>query len=685
LTAALSRGYSAADISFMEDSMSSAIEKKAIDTIRVLAIDAIEKARSGHPGLPMGAAPMGYTLWHRHLLIDPADPKWPDRDRFVLSAGHGSMLQYALLHLAGFPLTMDDIKNFRQLGSLTPGHPEFGHTAGVETTTGPLGQGIANAVGMAIAERMLAARFNRPGHTVVDHRTYVLCGDGDLMEGISYEAAALAGHLGLGKLIVLYDSNDISLDGPTSLAFTEDVVKRFEACGWQVRTVQNGDTDISAIDRAIAASKMDAGRPSLIVVKTTIGYGAPNKQGTEAAHGAPLGEKEAPLARAALGHAATPPFTVDKEVYQHFSAIAERGKARHAAWRTVAEKWAKAFPELAAEWKNGVNLDAGTLFEQALPAFKTGDKVPTRKANGMALNAVAKHIPWLVGGDADLSCSTLTAIEGGGTFSKETPAGRNLRFGVREHAMGAIANGIACHGGLRPYTATFFSFVDYMRPAVRLAALCNLPVIFIFTHDSLAVGEDGPTHQPVEQLASIRCIPGLTVIRPSDATEVNAAWKLIMRHTDGPVALILSRQALPVLDRASLAPAEELERGAYLLADAVDPRATLLATGSEVALALEARRSLAEQGIAVRVVSMPSQDIFDRQEVAYRERILPRSIPTIAIEAGSTFGWHRYVGDTGITIGIDRFGASGPGDTVMAHFGFTASSVTERIRGLLSR
>ena len=665
--------------------MGSAIEKKAVDAIRVLAVDAIEKARSGHPGLPMGAAPMGYTLWHRHLMVDPADPAWPDRDRFVLSAGHGSMLQYALLHLAGFPLAMDDIKNFRQLGSLTPGHPEFGHTAGVETTTGPLGQGIANAVGMAIAERMLAARFNRPGHTVVDHRTYVLCGDGDLMEGISYEAVALAGHLGLGKLIVLYDSNDISLDGPTALTFTEDVTKRFEACGWQVRTVPHGDTDISAIDRAISASKMDAGRPSLIIVKTTIGYGAPNKQGKEAAHGAPLGDKEAPLARAALGHGDIAPFTVTKEIYDHFAAIRERGKTKHAAWKTAVEKWTKAFPELAQEWRNGINLDAGTLFEQALPAFKPGDKLATRKASGMALNAVAKHVPWLVGGDADLSCSTLTAIENGGDFSKDDHAGRNLRFGVREHAMGAIANGIACHGGLRPYTATFFSFVDYMRPAVRLAALCGLPVIFIFTHDSLAVGEDGPTHQPVEQLASIRCMPGLTVIRPSDATEVNAAWKLIMRHTDGPVALILSRQALPALDRAVLAPAEELERGAYLLSDAADPRAALIATGSEVPLALDAQRLLAEQGIAVRVVSMPSQDLFDRQDAAYRERIVPRRLPTISIEAGSTFGWHRYVGDTGLAIGVDRFGASGPGDTVMAHFGFTAPAIVERVKALLSR
>ncbi|HNT28659.1 MAG TPA: transketolase [bacterium] len=602
----------------------------------------------------------------------------------MLSNGHASMLIYALLHLSGYDLAMSELRNFRQLHSKTPGHPEVDMTPGVETTTGPLGQGISNAVGMALAEKLLAHEFNRPGHTVVDHRTYVLCGDGDLMEGISYEAAALAGHLGLGKLIVLYDSNDISLDGPTSLTFTEDVVKRFEACGWQVRTVQNGDTDISAIDRAIAASKMDAGRPSLIVVKTTIGYGAPNKQGKESAHGAPLGEKEAPLARAALGHATTPPFTVEKDVYHHFSVIAERGKARHAAWKIAAEKWAKAFPELATEWNNGINLDAGTLFEQALPAFKPGDKIPTRKASGMALNAVAKHVPWLVGGDADLSCSTLTAIENGGDFSKDNPAGRNIRFGVREHAMGAIANGIACHGGLRPYTATFFSFVDYMRPAVRLASLCKLPVIFIFTHDSLAVGEDGPTHQPVEQLASIRCIPGLTVIRPSDATEVNAAWELIMRHTGGPVALILSRQALPVLDRTALAPAEELEHGAYLLSDAIDPRATLIATGSEVALALDARRLLAEQGIAVRVVSMPSQDLFDRQDTAYRERILPRHLPTIAIEAGSTSGWHRYVGDTGLAIGVDRFGASGPGDTVMAHFGFTAGAVAERVKDLLS-
>ncbi len=664
--------------------MSTAIEKKAIDTIRVLSIDAIEKANSGHPGLPMGAAPMGYTLWLRHLAIDPAAPAWPDRDRFVLSAGHGSMLLYSLLHLSGFAVTMEDIKNFRQLGSRTPGHPEFGHTPGVETTTGPLGQGIANAVGMAIAERMLAARFNRPGHTVVDHRTYVLCGDGDLMEGISYEAAALAGHLGLGKLIVLYDANDISLDGPTALTFTEDIVKRFEACHWQVRVVQNGDTDISAIDRAISASKVESGRPSLIVVKTTIGYGAPNKQGSAAAHGAPLGEKEAALARAGLGHGDKPPFTVDKETYEHFAVIQERGRKGHTAWVERFNRWEKAFPDLAAAWRNGVALDAGTLFEQTLPAFKPGDKIPTRKANGAALNAVAKIVPWLVGGDADLSCSTLTAIENGGSFSKTEPAGRNIHFGVREHAMGSIANGIACHGGLRPYTATFFSFVDYMRPSLRLAALCKLPVIFLFTHDSLAVGEDGPTHQPIEQLASIRCIPGLITIRPSDATETAEAWKFIMRHIDGPVALILSRQALPVLDRTVLAPADGLHRGAYILADEPSPRAAFIATGSEVPLALEAKKLLAAQGIALRIVSMPSQELFERQDIAYRNEILPPALPKISLEAGTTFGWHRYVGTDGLTIGIDRFGASGPGDTVMAHFGFTPEAVADRIARHLS-
>ncbi len=665
--------------------MTTTIETRAINTIRVLAIDAIEKAKSGHPGLPMGAAPMGYALWHRHLVVDPSDPQWPDRDRFVLSAGHGSMLQYALLHLAGFAVTMDDIKRFRQWDSITAGHPERGLAPGVETTTGPLGQGFANAVGMAIAERMLAARFNRPGHTIVDHYTYVLCGDGDLMEGISYEAASLAGHLGLGRLIVLYDSNGISLDGPTSLTFTEDIAQRFDSCGWQVLTVPDGNTDIEAIDHAIDAAKKETTRPSLIVVKTTIGFGSPNKQGSAAAHGAPLGEKEATLARERLGFSGIPPFTVEPEVYEHFSAVAKRGKEKRANWKERFERWSREFPDLAAEWRNGMLLDASSATNNLLATFKTGEKIATRKASGTALNEAAKRIPWLVGGDADLSCSTLTAIENGGSFSKENRAGRNLHFGVREHAMGAIVNGIACHGGLRPYAATFFSFVDYLRPALRMAALCKLPAIFIFTHDSIAVGEDGPTHQPIEQLASIRCMPGLIVIRPADATETEAAWRFILTYTAGPVALVLTRQTVPVIDRTGLASAEGLSHGAYLLADAEKPHATLIATGSEVSLALETRALLAQRGIFLRVVSMPSREVFERQEPTYRRTVLRPDLPIITLEAATTFGWERYTGKEGLAIGIDHFGHSAPGEEVAARLGFTAGVIAEKLFAFLSR
>ena len=663
------------------------IDQLSINTIRTLAIDAVQKANSGHPGLPLGAAPMAYVLWQRHLRHNPKDPRWPNRDRFVLSAGHGSMLLYTLLHLTGYDVTMEDLKAFRQWESRTPGHPEMLLTAGVEATTGPLGQGTGNAVGMEIAERMLAHRFNRPDHSIVDHRTYAIVSDGDLMEGISSEAGSLAGHLKLGKLIYLYDCNHVSLDGPTSLAFsTEDVAARYAAYGWHVLRVDKGDTDIEAIDAAIKAAEAETARPSLIVIQTTIGYGSPHKQGTSQAHGSPLGVEEVALTKKALGWDPDCSFYIPDAASAHLRRAVERGQQAQAEWQGRFDAYAKAFPDLAVEWRQSLRGELPQGWDADLPSWKPGEAVATRTAGGKALNAIATHVPWLVGGDADLSTSTDTALKDAGSFDGQTGAGRNFHFGVREHTMGAIANGIAYHGGLRPFAATFFVFSDYMRPAVRLAALNELPVIFVWTHDSVGLGEDGPTHQPIEHLMSLRAMPQLHVVRPGDAAETAAAWRWAMTHRTGPVAFVLTRQKLPVLDRTRLAPASGVEKGAYVLAEADGgaPRAIIMATGSEVSVALAAREVLAQEGLCARVVSMPCWELFQAQSAEYRESVLPAAVKArVSVEAGVTFGWHRWLGDAGVAIGIDRFGSSAPGETNMEKFGFTADNVARVVRSLV--
>jgi transketolase len=662
------------------------LDQLCVDTIRTLSIDAVQKANSGHPGLPMGAAPMAYVLWSRHLRHNPKNPHWHNRDRFVLSAGHGSMLIYSLLHLTGYDVSLDDVKNFRQWESNTPGHPESFMTLGVEATTGPLGQGTANAVGMAIAERRLAHLFNSPGFNLVDHYTYALVGDGDLMEGISAEAASLAGHLQLGKLIYLYDSNDISLDGPTDLTYTEDVAKRYESYGWQVLLVEDGDHDLDAIDAAIKAAKDESTRPSLIIVKTTIGFGSPKKAGSEAAHGAPLGDEEILATKKQLGWPSEEPFFLPEEAIAHFRTAVDRGQADEAAWQSRLEAFAKAQPEQFLDWQRGLDGQLPHNFDDAFPHFEAGKAMATRSVSGKIINYIANLSPLFFGGDADLSCSTKTAINDGGDFDGQTGEGRNIRYGVREHAMGAIANGIAYHGGLRSYTATFFCFADYMRPAMRLAALSKLPVTFVFTHDSIALGEDGPTHQPVEHLASLRSMPNMVTIRPADANETTEAWKAAMRHLDGPVSLVFTRQDVPTLDREVNADASGLAKGAYVLRDfgGDTPQLILMATGSEVALALEAGEQLAAEDVSVRVVSMPSWELFKAQDADYRESVLPPGIKArVAVEAGVTFGWDRWVGDRGIVIGIDSFGASAPGDENMRRFGFTVENVVAKAKTLI--
>ena len=657
----------------------------AINTIRLLSVDAVQKANAGHPGLPMGAAPMTYVLWQNHLRHNPKNPKWPDRDRFVLSGGHGSMLLYSMLHLTGYDLALDELKAFRQWGSRAPGHPESFCTPGVEATTGPLGQGATNAVGMAMAERFLAGRYNQPGHTIVDHMTYAMLGDGDMMEGITHEAASLAGHLKLGKLVWLYDDNKISLDGPTSLHFSEDVGKRFEAYGWHVQKVDRGDTDTDAIDKAIAAAKADP-RPSLIMVHTTIGFGAPHKAGTCEAHGAPLGVDEVKLTKTALGWDPEKLFFIPEEAKVHFLTAVERGARAEAEWQKTFDAWASANPALATEWKLALRGELPADWDAAIPTFTVKDEPATRVSGGKVLAGIASKVPWFLGGDADLSCSTMTGLPGLGDFSGVTGLGRNIHYGVREHAMGAIANGMAYHGGVRSFTATFFVFSDYERPAVRIAALSKLPVIFVFTHDSIGVGEDGPTHQPVEQLAALRCIPNLWVIRPADANEVGEAYRMAMKRTDGPVAIILSRQKTPTFDRSKAAPASELAKGAYVLSEAAggSPQVILIATGTEVAIALAAQEKLLAAGIRARVVSMPCWELFAEQTAEYRNSVIPRDVPArISIEAGCSLGWHRWVGDHGLVIGIDRFGASGPGSVLIKQFGFTADNIVRAATSLV--
>lgn len=661
--------------------MEADLEQRCVNTIRSLAIDGVQKANSGHPGMPLGMADVAYVLWTRFLKHNPANPAWPDRDRFVLSAGHGSMLLYSLLYLTGYDLPLEELKQFRQWGSRTPGHPEYGETPGVETTTGPLGQGLANSVGFALAERMLAAEFNLPGLEIVDHYTYALISDGDLMEGVSHEAASLAGHLGLGKLICLYDDNQITIEGHTSLTFSDDTARRFEAYHWQVLAVDGHDRE--AVAQAIAQAQGDAERPSLIICRTHIGYGSPNRQDSAQAHGEPLGVEEVRLTKEALGWPADAQFLVPDDALAFFRQALTVGAEREAAWQALFLRYQAQYPELAAEWQR---RQAGKLpegWEQALPTFKAADgAMATRAVSGKVLNALAPVLPELVGGSADLYPSNKTYLSAYPSVKRGDYGGRNLHFGVREHAMGSLLNGLALHGGLRPYGGTFLVFCDYMRPPIRLAALMRLPVLYVFTHDSIFVGEDGPTHQPVEQLASLRAIPGLTVFRPADANETAAAWKAALENRDGPVALLLTRQGLPVLEHAD---AKGVARGGYVLSDAADAQALLIATGSEVDVALQAQKLLAQEGIATRVVSMPSWERFEQQSQAYRDQVLPPPITArVAIEAGLPMGWERYVGPGGQVIGMTRFGASAPYKVLAEKFGFTAQTVVARVKDCLA-
>ncbi len=663
------------------------LDQLCINTIRTLAMDGVQKANSGHPGLPMGTAAMAYVLWTRFLRHNPINPTWPGRDRFILSAGHGSMLLYSLLHLTGYDLPLEELQSFRQWGSLTPGHPEHGLTPGVETTTGPLGQGFANGVGMAIAEAYLAAHFNRPGHEIVDHYVYAIVSDGDLMEGVASEAASLAGHLRLGKLIYLYDDNRISIEGSTDLAFTEDRGQRFEAYGWHVQRVDG--YDLAGIADAISAAQADP-RPSLIMARTHIGYGSPHKQDTASAHGAPLGEEELRLTKKNLGWPTEPPFLIPDRALTHFRQAPEKGSAWEAEWQARFEAYATEYPDLAGEWRMALAGELPAGWDVALPTFGPEDgPLATRVASGKVLNAIAPYLPTLIGGSADLAPSCKTYLNDYGDFSADNPGGRNLHFGVREHAMGGILSGMALHGGAIPFGSTFLVFSDYMRPSIRLAAMMELPVIYVFTHDSIGLGEDGPTHQPIEQLAALRAIPNLTVIRPADAGETVAAWRVALEQCHaGPVALLFTRQKLPVLDRAASATADGLARGAYVLAEAGGgrPDIILIATGSEVHVALAAQERLATQGVKARVVSMPSWELFEQQPQSYRDEVLPPEVTVrLAIEAGVPQGWHRYVGAGGEVIGIEGFGASAPYKVLLEKYGFTAENVAARALEMLER
>ncbi|MEK4700486.1 transketolase [Solibacillus sp. FSL R7-0668] len=664
--------------------MTQQMDQLAINAIRTLSIDAIEKANSGHPGLPMGAAPMAYTLWTKQLRHNPQNPNWYNRDRFVLSAGHGSMLLYSLLHLGGYGLEMEELKNFRQWGSKTPGHPEYGHTVGVEATTGPLGQGIAMTVGMAMAERHLAATYNKPGYDVVDHYTFALCGDGDLMEGVAAEAISLAGHLQLDKLIVLYDSNDISLDGDLEKSFSENIQKRFESYGWNYLKVQDG-TDVAAINTAIETAKQNTGGPTIIEVKTVIGFGSPNKSGKSDSHGAPLGTDEVVLTKAAYAweHEA---FHVPAEVYETFKAAADvQGTQAENAWNELFAGYKNEYPELAAQFVNAMDNNLPENFASQLPVYEAGKSVATRSSSGDAINAIAKTTPSFFGGSADLAGSNKTTIKGAGDFFAETPEGRNIWFGVREFAMGAAMNGMALHGGLNVFGGTFFVFSDYVRPAIRLSALMGLPVTYVFTHDSIAVGEDGPTHEPIEHLASLRAMPNLSVIRPADANESVAAWKLALESTSTPTVLVLSRQNLPVLDASIETVYTGVEKGAYVVSPATKatPDMILIATGSEVSLAIEAKKALLADGIDASVVSMPSMDRFEQQSKEYKESVLPKAVTKrLAIEMGASFGWHKYVGFEGDVLAIDQFGASAPEKVVLKEYGFSVENVVAKAKAL---
>jgi len=681
------------------------LDQLAVNTIRTLSIDGVQKANSGHPGLPLGAAPMAYVLWTRFLRHNPKNPKWPDRDRFAFSAGHGSMLLYSLLYLTGYDLSLDDLKNFRQWGSRTPGHPEYRHTPGVELTTGPLGQGFANGVGLALAEAHLAATYNRDGHTIVDHRTFGLVSDGDLMEGVAYESASLAGHLRLGKLVYLYDANQVTLAGSMGMIFSEDVGKRFEAQQWHVQHVDDGN-DLAALERAIQAGVDETERPSLIIVHTTLGFGSPHKAGTFEAHGNPLGPEEVEATKRALGWPTTEAFFVPDDALQHFRAAVDRGAQLEQDWQRRFDEYAKAFPELAAQFARANQGVLPSGWDTALPTFSAedvkGGKIATRAAGATVINALATTIPELIGGSADLNPSTNTSLKGEGDL--ESPAnaasdrqgsigkawsyaGRNIFYGVREHAMGAVTNGLTYHGGLRGFSATFLVFSDYMRPPMRLAALSELPSIFVFTHDSIGLGEDGPTHQPVEHLPALRAIPNMVVFRPADANEVVEGWRVAIERTTGPTTLVFSRQALPIFDRTSLGAASGARRGGYVLADTPGtPDLILIGTGSEVALAMETRDVLSQDGLAVRVVSLPSWELFESQSQSYRDQVLPPQVTArIGIEAASPLGWERWVGARGDVIGLNRFGASAPYTEIYKHLNFTPDFIAQRARELIGR
>ncbi len=679
------------------------LDQQCVNSIRFLSADAIQKANSGHPGLPLGAAPMAYVLWTRFLKHNPANPEWWDRDRFILSAGHGSMLLYSLLYLTGYDLSLDQIKQFRQWERGTPGHPERGLVPGVETTTGPLGQGFANGVGMAAAEAYLAARYNRPGHKITNHYTYAIVGDGDLMEGVVYEAASLAGHLKLGKLICLYDDNRISLAGSTGLAFSEDCARRFQSQGWHTIRVDDGN-DLELIEQVIRTAQAEADRPSLILVRTHIGYGSPNKQDSFASHGAPLGEEELKLTKENLGWPVDQPFFVPNEALDYFRQALNRGREAEDKWKTRFADYSEQFPDFAKEFMRMIKGELPANWDADLPTFSADDNgMATRAASGKIIRAIGFQVPNLIGGSADLNPSTKTILKDAGDFENPgfQPAdiqgaiggvwgydGRNVHFGVREHAMGAIANGIAAHGGIIPYAATFFVFSDYMRPPIRLAALMELGVIFIFTHDSIGVGEDGPTHQPVEQLAALRAIPGLIVFRPCDANETVVAWRIAIENRHRPVALVLTRQNVPTLDRSRYAPADEARRGAYILADPPEGKIDmiLIASGSEVGLITAAQVKLAEQGIAARIVSMPSWELFDAQPKDYRDEVLPPALRArLAVEAGVAQGWRKYVGDKGGIISFDQFGASAPSKVIFEKFGFTVDNVVTEALSVASR
>ncbi len=664
----------------------SRLDELCINTIRFLAVDSVQKANSGHPGAPLGVAPMAYVLWNRFLRHNPKAPEWPDRDRFILSCGHASAMLYALLYLTGYDLSLDDLKQFRQWGSRTPGHPEYRVVPGLEVTTGPLGQGFANGVGMAVAERWLAANYNQPGHEIIGHYTYAIVSDGDLEEGVSSEAASIAGNLRLGKLIYLYDDNGISIEGRTDITFTEDIAKRFQAYGWQVIGPVDG-FDIISVESAIKEARAEKERPSLIICRTIIGYGSPNKAGKASAHGEPLGEDEVQLTKKQLGWNYGEPFTVPPEALEHLRKAQKRGRKQQDEWQQKLAAYRQAYPGEARRLEEDLRGDLPAGWDSGLDDLFKQETRPlaTRSASGVVMNALALRICSLVGGSADLAPSTKTGLKDGGDYSSDDYRARNLHFGVREHAMGAIASGMARHGGIIPYTGTFLVFYDYMRPPVRLAAMMGLRVIYIFSHDSVGLGEDGPTHQPIEQLIGLRSVPNLVTIRPADATETVEAWKIALQRRDGPTALVLSRQNLPVLDRDNLAPASGVQRGGYVLWDAAaTPDVIIMGTGSEVHIALEAGELLQARGIQARIVSLPSWELFDVQPDEYREKVLPKNIKArISIEAGSPLGWERYVGDKGVIIGISHFGSSAPGKVIYEKLGLTAQRVADEAANLL--